>query len=284
MNHLRQRLIDELKLFNYSAMTIRNYIEAINAFAKYHGKSPDTLGEEDIRTFLLYSQRRGLAPSSMRNLRCGIVFFFEHVLRKTLEVERIPSMKQESHLPNVLSTSEIERILSVLTDLKQKTVIMTFYATGMRLNELRNFRIEGIDSKRMTLKFMGKGKRERYVHLSPNLLTQLRSYYRVYKPTDYFFVSKFNRPYHGRTFQTLFQDAKKLAGITKQGGVHMLRHTYATHLFEAGVPSLLIQKLLGHKNIATTEKYIFIAKDNITSVKSPLDLLNIQVLKGGQDA
>lgn len=280
MNPLRQRLIDELKLFNYSGMTISNYVLAIIALSRFHGKSPDKLGEEDIRNFLLHSQARGLAPSTMRNFRCGIVFFFTHVLRRPFEVERIPSMKQERRLPNVLSTSEIERLLSSAPDLKSKTVLMLFYSAGMRLSELRNFRVQGIDSERMTLKFMGKGKRERYLPLSPILLLQLREYYKVFRPTDYFFTSKFKTPYHIKNFQSIFTNAKKLAGITKAGGVHMIRHSYATHLFEMGVPALHIQKLMGHKNLATTEKYVLISQDTITSSRSPLDLLNINAILG----
>jgi site-specific recombinase XerD len=156
---------------------------------------------------------------------------------------------------------------------------MTFYATGMRLEELRLFRRENIDSDRMTLKFMGKGKRERYVPLSPILLAQLRIYWRKFKPTGVFFQSKHNEPYHRRTIQVMFEDAKKLAGIKKTGGVHMIRHSYATHLFEAEVPAFTIQKLLGYQNIATTQKYVHIANHTITSVKSPLDLLSIHILK-----
>jgi integrase/recombinase XerD len=210
MKFLRQKTIDVLKLYNYSGMTIRTYVQAISDFAHYHGKSPELLGEEDIKTFLLYSQRRGLAASSMRILRCAIVFFYTEVINRKMEVEHIPSIKQEFRLPLVLSTSEIERLLSVVTDLKHKTILMTFYATGMRLEELQMLKIANIDSDRMVIKFMGKGRRERYVHLSP---------------------------------------------------------------------AFLIQRLLGHQNLATTQKYIFIAKDSITSVKSPLDLLSIDVLK-----
>lgn len=279
MKFLRQKTINELKLFGYSGMTLRNYVEAVSSLAKYHGKSPDTLGEEDIKAFLLYSQRRGLAPSSLRNLRCGILFFFTHVLKREVVVKHIPSMKQEFRLPIVLSTSEIERLIEATTDLKHKTILMTFYATGMRLEELRLFRLQNIDSQRMTLKFMGKGKRERYVPLSPVLLAQLRAYWKVYKPKDIFFPSKFERPYHRRSIQLIFEDAKKLAEIKKPGGVHMLRHSFATHLFEAHVPAFTIQKILGHQNIATTQKYVHVAINTITSVKSPLDLLSLNTLK-----
>lgn len=279
MKFLRQKTINELKLFGYSGMTIRNYVEAVSSLSKYHGKSPDTLGEDDIKAFLLYSQRRGLAPSSLRNLRCGILFFFTHVLKQEMVVKHIPSMKQEKRLPMVLSTSEVERLLEVTTDLMHKTILMTFYATGMRLEELRLLRVQNIDSKRMMLKFMGKGKRERYVPLSPVLLNQLRIYWKAYKPDDFFFQSKFKEPYHRRSIQCMFADAKKLAEVKKQGGVHMLRHSFATHLFEANVPAFIIQKLLGHQNISTTQKYVHIANNTITSVTSPLDLLSIHRMK-----
>lgn len=279
MSALRQRTLNELKLFNYSAMTIRNYIEAISTFAKYHGKSPDILGSEDIKAFLLHSQSRGLAPSSTRILRCAILFFFKHVLKKPMEVEHLPSMRQEKRLPMVLSTSEVERLICGVKNFKHKTILMTFYATGMRLEELRLFRLENIDSQRMTLKFMGKGKKERYVPLSPVLLNQLRTYWRVYQPKDIFFLSHSQEPYHRRTIQSVFENAKKLAGIKKAGGVHMLRHSFATHLFEAHVPAFIIQRILGHNSILTTQKYVRIANQTIAAVKSPLDLLDLSALK-----
>lgn len=279
MSALRQRTINELKLFNYSEMTIRNYIGAISRFAIYHGKSPDLLGSEDIKAFLLHSQSRGMAPSSIRILRCAILFFFKHVLKNPMEVKELPSMRQEKRLPNVLSISEVERLICAANNYKHKTILMTFYATGMRLEELRLFRLENIDSQRMTLKFMGKGKKVRYVPLSPVLLNQLRNYWRVYQPKDIFFLSKSNEPYHRRTIQVMFEEAKKTAGIKKSGGVHMLRHSFATHLFEANIPAFIIQRILGHNSITTTAKYIRIANQTIVAVKSPLDLLDLSALK-----
>ena len=275
MNLLRQQMIEQLSLFGFSAHTKRNYIEAVGQFSRYHGKSPDKLGEQDIKNFLLYSQRRGLASSSLRILRCGIAFFFTHVLLNPKEIQHIPSLKREKKLPTVLSTSEMERILSTVTKVKHKTVIMVFYATGMRLSELLNFKIEHIDSSRMMLKIVGKGSKERYVALSKTLLNQLRCYWKEYRPTSFLFINSQGKPYSRRTIANIIDEAKELAHITKPGGPHMLRHTYATHLYEAGVAIEVIQRLLGHVNIKTTMKYVYIAQDNITSVKSPLDLLSI---------
>lgn len=279
MSTLRQRTINELKLANYSDMTIRNYVRAISDFSNFHGKSPDKLGEEDVKSFLLHSQSRGLAPSSTGILRCAILFFFKRVLKNPMAVKDLPSIRQEKRLPTVLSTSEVERIICSVKNFKHKTILMTFYATGMRLAELRQFRIENIDSQRMTLKFMGKGKKERYVPLSPVLLNQLRQYWRVYQPKDLLFVSNSEEPYHPRTIQSVFEKAKKLAGIKKAGGVHMLRHSFATHLFEANVPAFTIQRILGHNSIVTTQKYVRITNHTIASVKSPLDLLDLNALK-----
>ena len=172
MKFLRRKIINELKLFGYSGMTMRNYVEAA-------------------------------------------------------------------------------------TDLKHKTILMTFYATGMRLEELQLFRVQNIDSQRMTLKFMGKGKRERYVPLSPVLLAQLRAYWKVYKPKDIFFSSKFQRPYHRRSIQCIFADVKKLAEIKKPGGVHMLRHSFATHLFEANVQAFTIKKSWGTSGGGASTRALF---------------------------
>lgn len=284
MKILRQRMIEELNLFGFSPHTKRNYIEAVQKLSHYHGCAPDTLGEQDIKNFLLHCQRKGWAPSTMRNFRCGIDFFFTHVLHRGVEIQRIPSMKQEKRLPLVLSTSEIERILTSVENLKHKTIIMTFYGTGMRLDELNHFKVRDIDSSRMVIKIMGKGKKERYVPLSDILLSQLRNYWRIFKPSDIFFISARNKPYHRRSIAYVFEEVKKLAHITKPGGLHMLRHSYATHLYEAGVPIEIIQRLLGHSNIRTTMKYIYVAKDTITSVKSPLDLLSIDKILGAENA
>ena len=275
MKILRQRMIEELNFFGFAPHTKRNYVEAVQSFSRYHRASPDKLGEQDIKNFLLYSQRRGLAPSTLRNYRCGIEFLFTHVLRKPMEIQHIPSIKQEKKLPIVLSTSEMERILTTVQNLKHKTVIMTLYATGMRLGELLHFKVQDIDSSRMMIKIMGKGRKERYVNLSEFLLEQLRTYWRKFKPTDTFFMSAHGKPYHPRTIAHIIDEAKTLSHITKPGGAHIFRHSFATHLYEAGIPIEVIQRLLGHRNIRTTMKYIYVARDTITSVKSPLDLLSI---------
>lgn len=189
------------------------------------------------------------------------------------KVENIPSIKIKRKLPNVLSTSEMERLIACNGDYLTKTMIMCFCATGMRLEELRLFPFGNIDSERMTMKIHGKGDRERYVSLSPTLLAQMRVYWKQTKPKYYLFENKHKQTAFGRRyFHFRFTEAKKLAKITKSGGVHMLRHTFATHHIESGTPIHVLQKLLGHSDLKTTSKYLWISNNTITSVKSPLDL------------
>ena len=276
MNPLRQKMIEEMDLFGYSNRTKTSYVDAVRQLHRYHKSPLSKLTEDDLKSFLLYKKRDGMASSTMRILCSGIRFFYTQVLRTGYKVENIPSIKTSKRLPNILSTSEVERLISTTDDIMAKTMIMTFYGTGMRLEELRLFPFANIDSCRMTLKIHGKGDRERYVSLSERLLIQLRAYWKHCRPKHYLFENKHRGGVFGRRYLHFrFIEAKKRARITKAGGVHMLRHSFATHLLEAGVPLIVIQKLLGHVDIKTTTKYTWIAHNTITSVKSPLDLLVI---------
>lgn len=274
MNPLRLKMIEELSLFGYSNRTKTCYIDAVSQLYRYHRAPFINLTEADIKSFLLYKQRKGYASSSMRILCAGIRFFYTHVLRTAHIVENIPSIKIKRRLPNVLSTSEMERLLACSHDILTKTMIMSFYATGMRLEELRLFPFQNIDSDRMTMKIHGKGDRERYVSLSESLLIQMRAYWKHARPKHFLFENRHKGTAFGRRyFHHRFTLAKKLAKITKSGGVHMLRHTFATHHIESGTPIHVLQKLLGHMDLKTTSKYLWISNNTITSVKSPLDLL-----------
>lgn len=274
MNPLRQKMIEEMSLFGYSSRTKSSYVDTVRQLHRYHRTPLRHLSEDDIKSFLLYKQRKGFASSTMRILCSGIRFFYTQVLRSGYKVENIPSIKVKRRLPNVLSTSEMERLIDCNDDLMAKTMIMTFYGTGMRLEELRLFPFGNIDSDRMTLKIHGKGDRERYVSLSERLLIQLRAYWKHCRPKRYLFENKHKRDAFGRRyFHFRFIEAKKRARITKSGGVHMLRHSFATHHIESGTPIYVLQRLLGHSNIKTTSRYLWISNQTITSVKSPLDLL-----------
>jgi site-specific recombinase XerD len=274
MNPLRQKMIEEMSLFGYSSRTKASYVDAVSQLARYHQKPLRQLSEDDIKSFLLYKRRKGSASSTLRILFSGIRFFFTQILRADYKVACIPSIKREKRLPNVLSTSEVERLISCTDDMMAKTMIMCFYATGMRLEELRLFPIANIDSGRMALKIHGKGGKERYVSLSETLLVQLRDYWKQCRSKKYLFENKrTGNPFHRRYLSLRFTEAKERARITKSGGVHMLRHSFATHHIESGTPIYVLQRLLGHSNIKSTSWYLWISNNTVTSVKSPLDLL-----------
>ncbi len=278
MNPLRQKMIEEMDLFGYSNRTKVSYADAVRQLHRYHKSPLSGLTEDDIKSFLLYKKRKGFASSTMRILCSGIRFFYTQVLKTDYKVENIPSIKTSKRLPNVLSTSEVERLITCTDDIMAKTMIMCFYGTGMRLEELRLFPFKNIDSDRMTMKILGKGDKERYVSLSETLLLQLRTYWKHCRPNQFMFENKHTRnPFHRKYLHLRFTEAKERARITKSGGVHMLRHSFATHHIESGTPIYVLQKLLGHADLKTTSKYLWISNSTITSVKSPLDLLVINV-------
>jgi len=276
MSILRQKMIDELSLFGFSPYTKRNYVEAVVQLTKFYQKSPLKIGEEEIKRFLLHEQKRGLARSTLRIITNAIRFFYQNVVQQPKSVENVPSIKAPKKLPDVLSMEEVKTLIQLTKNVKHKTILMLLYSTGMRTHELVQLKNQDIDGQRMTVKIMGKGQRQRYLGLSPIMLDQLREYWRIYRPTHLLFTSwKKSVPYSTRSIQRTLHRAKELAGIHKTGGPHLLRHSYATHLYESGVSLPVLQRLLGHRSIKTTSLYIFVAKETVTSVKSLLDMIQL---------
>ena len=219
-NPLRLQMIEEMDLFGYANRTKASYVDAVRQLHRYH-KSPLTqITEDGIKSFLLYKRRSGFASSTMRILCSGIRFFYSQVLKTEYKVENIPSIKTGKRLPNVLSTSEVERLITCTDDIMAKTMIMCFYGTGMRLEELRLFPFQNIYSERMTVKILGKGDKERYVHLSEKLLLQFRAYWKHCRPKHFLFENKHTRkPFHRKYLHLRFTEAKERAHITKAGSV-----------------------------------------------------------------
>jgi site-specific recombinase XerD len=184
-------------------------------------------------------------------------------------------MRSQKKLPEILSCEEIERLFKCASDLKRRVVLMTTYAAGLRVSEVVNLHLSDIDSKRMTLRVrQGKGNKDRYSILSSRLLTELRTYYREYKPPVWLFYGSYTgQQLSVGTAQTIYYAAKERAGITKGGGIHTLRHCFATHLLEAGVDLRTIQSLMGHSSIMTTMNYMRVTSKKLAATRSPLDLL-----------
>jgi integrase/recombinase XerD len=276
MTELRQAMLEAMLLRGFSERTQESYIQGVRGIAAYYRISPDLLSDEQVKGYLLYLlTERGLTHSSVNLALNAIRFLFREVLRRPRDRIDLPGPRQPQRLPEILSRQEVGRILEAATDLRHKTLLMSAYAAGLRVSELCHLRVKDIDSDRMGIRVeQGKGAKDRYTLLSPHLLGQLRLYWRAYRPDHWLFVHRNGAdPLPVETVQKIFYRAKDKAGIGKRGGIHGLRHAFATHLLEAGVDIHTIQKLMGHRSIHSTLRYFHLAQVNLLGTRSPLDLL-----------
>jgi len=277
MTALRKRMIHELELHRKSPRTIEAYVTAVAQLAGHYGRSPDRITLEEVRDFLhhLIAERK-LAFSSCNQKLAGIRFFYRQVLGQERFDLRVPS-KRSGKLPEPLGRREVERLLNASGNAKHRVLLMTCYATGVRVSELVHLRVEDIHSERMQIHVrQGKGAKDRYTLLSPRLLEQLRAYWRTCRPRPWLFLGRDGRgPLPVGTAQKIYYAAKRRAGIERGHGIHTLRHSFATHLMEAGVDLPTLQRLLGHTSLATTAKYLHVTNKHLRGVRSPLDLLRM---------
>jgi integrase/recombinase XerD len=271
MENLLMKMKEDLELRGYSTKTIKKYLNHAKCFGAYFSQHPSLLGEEHVRQYLLKDIKRGLSSSYINGCYSGIKFLFETTLDRQFNLKNVPRVKKEQKLPGTLSKSEIDTILGQLTDIKHKTIIMTIYASGLRISEAANLKISDIDSKNMhIIVHQGKGKKDRYTLLSKRNLEMLRSYWKLYRPEGLLFPGiDTNKPISIRNIQLVFKEAVKKAGICKNVSVHSLRHSFAVHLLEAGTDIFHIQRFLGHEKLETTSRYLRLVR---TDIKSPFDL------------
>ena len=287
MTPLRKRMLEELQLRNYAECTIERYLEAVQSFAKFFGKSPDQAGAEQIRDYLLHLvQDRKSAPNTVQVHRAALKFLFVKTLNQPWFDERVARTRRRPKLPSVLSAEEIARILDHTSNLKHWTIIATFYATGLRCNELRNLKIEDIDSQRMVIHVReGKGRIPRDIGLSPALLERLRIYWRWRKPKDWLFPSGMrpDHPMERKTIRMACNAAGRRAGMDKPTNPHVYRHSCATPRLEAGADLRTIQVLLGHADIQTTARYLRVSTTRIQATPSPFDALQLKPVDRSQN-
>ena len=281
MTPLRRELINALTLRGYSAKTHEAYIGAVSALAHHYGRSPERICNEEIRDYLLQlHNRRKLSASSINVALSGMRFFYGQVLERSItEVERaLPRPAQPKRYARVYSLEEIKLLLSKgCTQLKHKVFLMTVYGAGLRLNEACHLQPKDIESARMMIRVnQGKGAKDRYTILSPWLLKELRQYWVVYRPGRWLFPSSHDpqRPLIDCTAQKMFYAALERCGLPNRGGIHALRHSFATHLLETGVEITVIKMLLGHRNLKTTANYLHVSGERLSQIRSPLDLIN----------
>jgi integrase/recombinase XerD len=247
MTQLRQRMLEDLRRRNYSPDTIRGYIRAIRQFAQYFGRSPEQLGAEHVRRYQIYLlHEKKLAAGSVENCVSALRFLYKRTLkRRDLAFDDLPFPKQPRSLPTVLSQHEVTRLIEMTRNRMHRTILMVLYATGLRRTEASRLKASDIDSQRMIIHVeRGKGLRDRDVPLTPKLLEALRNYWRWKKPRGYLFPSKvgtIERPIWDKTVWNICKAAATLAGITKRMSPHTLRHSFATHLLQAGTDLRTIQ-------------------------------------------
>ena len=278
MSPLRRRMIEDMQIRNLTPNTQRVYVANVLRFACHFRKSPDLLGPTEIRTYLLHMTReRRLAASSIIVTVSALRFFYMVTLKRPWVVEDdIPAGHQGRKLPVVLSKAEVARFLGAVDNLKHRMVLTVCYATGLRISEAVRLTPAAIDSKRMVIRVeQGKGRKDRYVMLSPTLLDMLRDYWQRTHPGEWLFPGRSpGQPVHPLTINLTCREVARQCGIGKPVAPHALRHAFAVHLLEAGTDLRTIQLLLGHRNLSTTAQYLMIATSTVCATASPLESLN----------
>ncbi len=280
MTELRQRMMDAMVQRGFAQRTQETYVQAIRRMAQHYRRDPATYTPEEVQAYLLHMvKERKLSYSSMNQAACAAQFLFQSVLGHGREQFHIPFAKVPAKQPELLGREEISRLFAACTHPGRRVLLQTIYATGLRVSEACALAVSDIDSApdRMCVRIAsGKGGKGRYSLLSPTLLELLRHYARTYHPKKWLFTdSTGHQPMYIEMAQRTYNGAALRAGITKTGGIHTLRHCFATHLLEGGVDLYTIQKLLGHTHIATTGRYLHLISPQFKPPKDkdPLDLL-----------
>ncbi len=275
---LRRRMIDDMTIRNMAPSTQAIYVSAVARFSIFHGRSPDKLNAEDVRDYRLHLISRGLKPNTINPIMGALRFFYRTTLGLKQVAEEIPYARTEDTLPVVLAREEVVRFLKAVPDLRMRTLFITIYAAGLRVSEAVKLTGRDIDSARMVIVIrQSKGRKDRYIMLSEQLLGILRTYWKQAHLEHLLFPGpKPSRPITTRSVERACRRAAEAAGLDKSITVHTLRHSFATHLLEQGVDIRVIQDLLGHRNIASTTRYARVAINTIRQIQSPLELLNME--------
>ncbi len=275
MTALRRRYLEELTLRDLQPNTKEAYVRVVANFARHFGKSPDQLGEKDVRQYFIYMmQERGASTSYIIQIYCALKLLFRQVLGRKGALEDLSCPKQRRSLPVVLTSEEARRFFEAVHNLKHRAMLMVAYDAGLRASEICQLKIEDIDSQRMVIRVrQGKGRKDRYVKLSADLLTILRDYYRARRPSTWLFPGR--NPIRPLTYHALDHVCRRIRrrlGLRKAITPHTFRHTFATLLMEDGTDLRTIQALLGHSSLKTTGRYLHVSAAFLKSISTPLEI------------
>jgi len=274
MSTLREKMLEDLQLRGITPRTQKKYIREVRDLANYFKKSPEELGEEEVKKYLVHLlEDRKLSTGTYKNYVAGIKFFYKTTLNREEVVEKIKYPKAKIKLPVVLDLAEVKTLLTVMENLKHRAILTITYSAGLRISETARLKVSDIDSKRMMVRVQqGKGYKDRYTILSQTALECLRQYWRQYRPKEWLFEGQKEGTHICiSSIRQIFLEAKERAGITKPASPHTLRHSFATHLIEAGTSLHHVQLLLGHRSPTTTTVYLHVSRMNLAQVTSPLD-------------
>ena len=280
MTPLRRRMLEDMQIRNLSPNTIDGYLRSVAQFATHFQTSPDRLGAEHVRDYQLHLLKRDVSKSTFVQSVCALRFFYETTLGRPWMAEYIPYPKRPKTLPVVLSHDEVQALIRAPRHLKHRVVLATLYTTGLRVGELCQLQGADIDSGRMVVRVrQGKGKRDRQVGLSTDLLPLLRRYWKLYQLESWLFPGpRVTAPMTRAGVDYICKQAGRTAQINKHLYPHLMRHTYATHLLEAGMDLRSIQLLLGHASLHSTSVYLHVANPALQTTQSPLSTLVLPVL------
>lgn len=276
MTSLRQRMLADMKLRNLAPGTQGLYLTRVARFAAHYDQCPSQLGAEDVKTYLHHLiETQDVSWSFFNQAVCALRFLYQVTLERPEMIPHLPFPRQEKRLPTVLSEEEVTRFFQAVTHSRDRVVLLTLYACGLRISEALSLKPADIDSDRMLIHVrQGKGNRDRMVMLSPKLLDELRLYVRWVRPHHWLFPGPDpTKRLCNRTLQRTCRLTGERAGITKRVTPHVLRHSFATHLLDAGTDLRVIQTLLGHRSLSTTAVYTHVSTRRLQATTSPLDRL-----------
>jgi len=277
MTELRRRMIRDMSVRGFSPHTHESYIAAVRDLARHYRRSPDQLSAEEVQAYLAHMVTTRRLSWSTRNIAaCAFRFLYHVTLGCEVGEFEVPVVKQSQRLPEILSREEVARLIEWPPNPKHRLLLATIYSGGLRVSEAVGLKVSDVDRERMTLHIeQGKGRKDRVVPLSRRLLKQMEDYWQAHPPQRWLFPNRQGLRAIGVTVaQKVFMMAKLRTGISKRGGIHSLRHAFATHLIESGADVPTVQRLLGHRSVSTTMRYFHLSQARLATIRSPLDLLD----------